>query len=74
MDLEPYEPSGDSESGYRSIVRITAEMDGHTHIYRFPPSEAYRAAQMIKLHVEEGMLHPYAGLLLLRMTREFNDG
>ena len=28
---------------------------------------------MIRLHVEEGMLHPYAGLLLLRMTREFDD-
>ena len=28
---------------------------------------------MIKLHVEEGQLHPYAGLMLVRMVRESEE-
>lgn len=28
---------------------------------------------MIKLHVEEGSLHPYAGVMLIRMVRELDD-
>jgi hypothetical protein len=29
---------------------------------------------MIKLHVEEGQLHPYAGIMLVNMVREVGDG
>jgi hypothetical protein len=25
---------------------------------------------MVKLHVEEGQLHPYAGIMLVKMVRE----
>jgi hypothetical protein len=28
---------------------------------------------MIKLHVEEGQLHPYAGLMLVSMVRRSRD-
>jgi hypothetical protein len=28
---------------------------------------------MIKLHVEEGQLHPYAGLMLVSMVRRSSD-
>lgn len=28
---------------------------------------------MIKLHVEEGTLHPYAGLMLIGMVRGLED-
>ncbi len=29
---------------------------------------------MVKLHVEEGALHPYAGLMLVSMIRRADDG
>jgi len=29
---------------------------------------------MVKLHVEEGTLHPYAGLMLVSMIRRADDG
>jgi hypothetical protein len=45
-------------------------MDGHTHIYQFPPEESQDAADIIKRHVEEGQLHPYAGAMLHKMIRE----
>lgn len=73
MDLGPDEPFGDSDRSSRTLVRIIAKMDGHTHIYQFPPDQSHRAATMIKLHVEEGSLHPYAGVMLIRMVRELDD-
>jgi hypothetical protein len=48
-------------------------MEGHTHIYQYAPEDTGRAREMVKLHVEEGQLHPYAGLTLLRMMREVGD-
>jgi len=44
-------------------------VDGHTYIYEYPPEEIERAVAVIKGHVEEGRLHPYAGLLLVHMGR-----
>jgi hypothetical protein len=38
-------------------------------MYRYPEAEAFKATRMIKLHVEEGQLHPYAGLMLIAMVR-----
>jgi hypothetical protein len=29
---------------------------------------------MVKLHVEEGQLHPYAGLILVQMIRRSHGG
>ena len=54
-----------------SIVRfeVLARYDGHTHMYTYPEAEAHKATRMIKLHVEEGQLHPYAGLMLIAMVR-----
>ena len=60
----------DSESGIRRLVRVSAKLDGHTHVYQFHRSEADRAVRMVKLHVEEGQVHPYAGLILVSMIRE----
>ena len=28
---------------------------------------------MVKMHVEEGQLHPYAGVMLINMIREVGD-
>lgn len=69
MDFEPDGCEGDSIPGVRRINRVIATYDGHTHIYQYPPSESHRAATMIKLHVEEGTLHPYAGIMLIRMVK-----
>ena len=38
-------------------------------MYRYPDTEAFKATRMIKLHVEEGQLHPYAGLMLIALVR-----
>jgi hypothetical protein len=38
-------------------------------MYRYPEADAFKATRMIKLHVEEGQLHPYAGLMLISMVR-----
>ena len=38
-------------------------------MYIYPESETSKAARMIRLHVEEGQLHPYAGLMLIAMVR-----
>jgi hypothetical protein len=72
MDLEQEGSDGDPCERSHSLVRLIATMDGHTHVYQFPPEQSHRAATMIKLHVEEGALHPYAGVMLLRMLRENN--
>ena len=54
----------------RHIGRITATIDGHTHIYQFPREESDFAVETVKRHVEEGRLHPYAGLIICNMVRE----
>lgn len=54
----------------RLYSRITATIDGHTHIYRYPPEESDLAVKTVKRHVEEGRLHPYAGLIICNMVRE----
>ena len=39
-------------------------------MYVFPQEDSPRAIDMVKLHVEEGQLHPYAGLMIVNMIRE----
>lgn len=46
-------------------------MDGHTHIYKY--DDPHRAQRMVKLHVEEGTLHPYAGLMLVSLIRRADE-
>jgi len=74
MDFESSGFETDSKRGVRRISRAIAVYDGHTHIYQYPPDEADRARRMVKLHVEEGSLHPYAGLMLVSMIRRADDG
>ena len=73
MDFGQEGHEGYSESGVRRLNRLVATLDGHTHIYQYPPEESDRAVRMIKLHVEEGQLHPYAGLVLVGMIRRSSD-
>jgi hypothetical protein len=70
MDFQrtPRKP-GSSEDGSEYRFEVIARYDGHTHMYRYPESETSKATRMIKLHVEEGQLHPYAGLMLISMVR-----
>lgn len=58
------------ESGSVRLARLTAIVDGHTHIYQFPEEEIDDACEVITRHVESGRLHPYAGLVLLQMIGE----
>jgi hypothetical protein len=62
------------EPGVRRINRIAAKYDGHTHIYQYPDELAWQALKMVRLHVEEGTLHPYAGLIVYGMIRRGEDG
>lgn len=50
---------------------MIAKYDGHTHIYQYPPDDTDRAIRMIKLHAEEGQLHPYAALMLVNLGRKY---
>lgn len=73
MDFES-EGYGDyPESGFRRINRVIAKFDGETHIYQYPPEECERAVGVVKRHVEDGQLHPYAGIMLVKMIREVGD-
>jgi hypothetical protein len=38
-------------------------------MYQYSEDDTLEAIRMIRLHVEEGQLHPYAGLLLIRMAK-----
>jgi hypothetical protein len=38
-------------------------------VYQYPVGEEDRAVQMIKVHCEEGALHPYAALMLVAIAR-----
>ena len=49
-------------------TRLIVKYNGHTHIYQFPDDEAPEAMEIIRLHVLEGQLHPYAGMVLMGMT------
>jgi hypothetical protein len=44
-------------------------VNDHTFVYQYPPDEVEDAMALIKRHVEEGLLHPYAGLLLVHIGR-----
>ena len=49
-------------------TRLIVTYNGETHIYQFPDDEAPDAAEIIRLHVLEGQLHPYAGMVLMGMV------
>lgn len=38
-------------------------------MYRYNEEDADMAASAIRSHVEEGQLHPYAGLMLIALVR-----
>ena len=65
-DYGPPDPD-DEASGVRELNRLIARYDGHTHIYQYPRGLAWKARTIVKAHVEEGTLHPYAGLILMAM-------
>jgi hypothetical protein len=54
-------------------LRLTAKVGGHTYIYEYPPDETERVIDVIKEHVADGKLHPYAGLVLVTLGREFDE-
>lgn len=74
MDYQQEGPEEDSQPGVRRIDRVVATFDGETHIYQYPPREWADAVRVVKAHVEEDRLHPYAGVMLIKMIREMNNG
>lgn len=70
MDYQPEGYEDDTEPSLRRINRVVAKFDGETHIYQYPPEESERAVRIVKLHVEEDKLHPYVGVMLIKMIRE----
>lgn len=73
MDYQPDGHEQDQKSGFRRLNRVLARYDGETHIYQFPPEDTERAVRIVKRHVEEDRLHPYAGVMLIKMIREVGD-
>ena len=70
MDYESEGYEDDPKPGFRRINRVIAKCNGETHIYSYYPRRTEDCVGMIKLHVEEGQLHPYAGIMLVKMVRE----
>jgi hypothetical protein len=70
MDYQSDGSEDDSGSGVRRLNRVIAVHEGHTYIYQYTPDESVRARQMVKLHVEEGTLHPYVGLMLVSLINK----
>jgi hypothetical protein len=68
MDIESQTWDQPPESGGVRCNRLIAVIDGHTHIYQYPDDEQERATWIIREHVADGRLHPYAGLMLLMMV------
>lgn len=64
----------DEKPGVQRLDCLVARYDGETHIYRFPRDLSWQARGMVKLHVEEGTLHPYAGLVLMSIIRRLESG
>ncbi len=42
-------------------------------MYQYLPEQTEQAVRVVKLHVEDGRLHPYAGIILVKMIREADD-
>lgn len=57
----------DENPSLRDLNRLIARYGGHTYIYQYPSGLGWKARSMVKRHVEEGVLHPYAGLILMTM-------
>jgi hypothetical protein len=70
MDYESEGYEDDPRPGFRRINRVIAKCNGETHIYSYFPERTEECVGMVKLHVEEGQLHPYAGIMLVKMVRE----
>lgn len=73
MDNQSKRYEGYTEPGFRRLNRVIAKINGETHIYQYYPERTEECVGMVKLHVEEGQLHPYAGIMLVKMVREVND-
>lgn len=73
MDYRPHGYGSDSRTGFRRLNRVVAKFYGETHIYQYAPERTEQTIGMVKLHVEEGQLHPYAGVMLINMIREVGD-
>ena len=67
MDIESTSWDQPTEDGGGRLNRLIAYVNGHTHIYQFPDDETPTAYEIIRQHVAEGQLHPYAGLVLITM-------
>jgi len=70
MDFKTRHLREETEGGSVRFNRLIATVNGHTHMYLFPDNETDNAMEMVRLHVAEGQLHPYAGLILISMMGE----
>lgn len=73
MDFESEGFDTPAETGSQRLNRLIAKVNGHTHIYQFPDDDTDCALWMIREHVADGQLHPYAGLILLTMIGEMHE-
>lgn len=73
MDFETEGFDTPTEGGSLRLNRLIAKVDGHTHVYQFPDDDTDTAVWVIREHVADGRLHPYAGLILLTMIGELYE-
>jgi hypothetical protein len=73
MDFESEGFDQETAGGSVRFNRLAAIVNGHTHVYQFPDDETDTAVWVIREHVADGRLHPYAGLILLTMIGELHE-
>ena len=55
-------------------MRIYAKLEGHTYMYQFVEGDEDRAVVAVKNNVELGALHPYAGIIIIKMIKDGCNG
>jgi len=72
MDYENwgYDIEDDQDAGWLGVTRLSAKVNGHTHVYQFRDDQHHLALWAVKRDVARGKLHQYAGIMLCKMIRE----
>lgn len=73
MDFEPEGFDLPIEGGGVRHNRFTVVVDDHTHIYEFPDDQAGLLMNVIRRHISEKILDPYAGYVLLTMIGDIDE-
>lgn len=73
MDFESEDFDLPIEDGGVRLNRLTVIVGDHTHIYDFSDDQAGLLKNVIRRHIADNVLDPYAGYVLLTMIGEMDE-